>query len=66
MYDQIRLKELEIQMASYKLDRDRLDHSINQAEDDKKRHALEIARKFNSTDVHSLITDAEVIYTFLK
>ena len=60
MYEQMRLKELELQKANIENDKIRM-------EKDYKRFCLEMARNNgNCTDAKSLVAEASIIYDFLK
>ncbi len=60
MYEQMRLKELELQKANIENDKIRM-------EKDHKRFCLEMARNNgNCTDAKSLVAEASIFYDFLK
>ena len=60
MYEQMRIKELELQKANIEWDKERWTKDF-------KRSCLEMARNNgNCTDAKSLVAEASIIYDFLK
>ena len=60
MYEQMRIKELELQKANIEWDKERWTKDL-------KRSCLEMARNNgNCTDAKSLVVEASIIYEFLK
>jgi hypothetical protein len=60
MYDQIRIKELELQMLNVENDR------LRQASE-LKRFCIDIARyTAKSSDAKSIVSEASIIYDFVK
>lgn len=59
MYEQLRLKEIELQKANIETDRIRM-------EKDHKRFCLEMARNFQVTNATELVSEAKLLYDFIK
>lgn len=59
MYEQMRLKELELQKQNIENDKVRMER-------DHKRFCLEMARNFPVNNAKELVTEASLIYDFIK
>lgn len=59
MYEQIRLKELEMQIANIEWERERWIKDL-------KRSCLELARNFTVTNATELVFEAQILYDFIK
>lgn len=59
MYEQTRLKELEMQIANIEWERERWIKDL-------KRSCLELARNFTVTNATELVFEAQILYDFIK